>query len=106
MPAWLRSGLGLRGRGRRGAAGRSGVRARAVTVEDGVTVVDVRGLTCPGYLLAINEAVAGLAPGTRARLLTSYPPCGEDVAAWCRARGVALLGVAHGPDGWAIEIRR
>jgi len=45
------------------------VRARAVTVADGVTVVDMRGLTCRGYLLAIDEAVAGLAPGTRARLL-------------------------------------
>ena len=71
-----------------------------------VAVIDVRGQTCPGYLLAIDRAVAALPPGTEARLLISYPPCGEDVKAWCREREIAFLGVAPDGDGWVVRISK
>ena len=83
----------------------SGIRA-AVTFESGEAVVDVRGQTCPGYLLAINRAVDALAPGTTARLLITYPPCGEDVHAWCRERDITYLGIQQAGDMWVIRIRK
>ena len=46
----------------------------STTFEDGVAVIDVRGQTCPGYLLAINKAVDSLEKGTRAQLIISLHP--------------------------------
>lgn len=83
----------------------TGIQAQ-VTLGDGHAIVDVRGQTCPGYLLAINKAVASLAPGTVARLLITYPPCGDDVAAWAKERDVDYLGIAPENGMWVIEIRK
>ena len=80
---------------------------RATTTWDGgVAVIDVRGQTCPGYLLAIDRAVEELPPGTDAKLLISYPPCGEDVKAWCRERKIRFIGSAPGEGEWEIRIRK
>jgi len=46
-------------------------------MENGTAIIDVRGQTCPGYLLAINKAVERLEPDTAAKLLITYPPCGK-----------------------------
>ena len=84
----------------------SGIYARSVVMEDGVAVIDVRGQTCPGYLLAIHKAMETLPAGTTAKLLISYPPCGDDVAAWCAARATALLGTEAREGRWEIMIRK
>ncbi len=89
---------------RRKPPGRT-VRA-SIRWEGRVAVIDVRGQTCPGYLLAIDRAVATLPDGTEARLLTSYPPCGEDVKAWCRERGIAFLDVVAEEGNWVVRIRK
>ncbi|HEB58884.1 MAG TPA: sulfurtransferase TusA family protein [Gammaproteobacteria bacterium] len=83
-----------------------GIRANTVFFEDGVANIDVRGQTCPGYLLAINRAVDTLAPGTHARLLITYPPCGDDVRAWCRERHIRYHGITHEQDMWVIRIEK
>jgi len=74
--------------------------------EDGVAVIDVRGQTCPGYLLAIDRAVGALPSGTEAKLLISYPPCGEDVKAWCRERNIRFLDSMPADGFWTIRIRK
>lgn len=84
----------------------SGIRANSLVMEDGVAVIDVRGQTCPGYLLAIHKAVEPLPAGSIARLLISYPPCGDDVAAWCEARAIRLLGTTTRDGIWVMEIRK
>jgi TusA-related sulfurtransferase len=84
----------------------SQIQANSVVKEDGVTIIDVRGQTCPGYLLAINKAVEALSLGTTARLLISYPPCGDDVGAWCKARQIEYLGISQANGVWEIEIRK
>lgn len=83
----------------------SGIRA-TVSFEDGVANIDVRGQTCPGYLLAINRAVEALEPGTTARLLITYPPCGEDVHAWCKERGLTYHGISQEQGMWVIRIEK
>ena len=76
------------------------------TFADGVAIIDVRGQTCPGYLLAINKAVDSLGQGTKARLLISYPPCGDDVKAWSNERHIQYLGMHQDTDKWVIEIQK
>ncbi len=75
--------------------------ARVERTAPGEATIDVRGQTCPGYLLAINRAVDDLPPATRARLLITYPPCGEDVHAWCKSRGIELIDIEPG-EGMTI----
>jgi len=85
---------------------KSSIRARSVNIVDGVHEIDVRGQTCPGYLLAINKAVEALDPGTKARLLITYPPCGEDVRAWCKEKKIQYLGLFQDKDMWIISIEK
>ncbi len=67
--------------------------------------VDVRGQTCPGYLPSIHRAVQGLASGTQVRIRSSYPPCADDVRAWCAARGHRLESVTAAAGEWVLLIR-
>ena len=85
---------------------KSGINASSITVANGVTEIDVRGQTCPGYLLAINKAVATLESGTKAKLLITYPPCGEDVKAWCKEKKIDYLGLTEGDEMWIISIKK
>ncbi len=73
---------------------------------DDEVIIDVSGQTCPGYLLAINSAVEPLPPGTRIKLLITYPPCSDDVGAWCKAKGIQLLDVVNGDSKWVISLRK
>ncbi len=82
------------------------IEASSVNIVDGTAIIDVRGQTCPGYLLAINKAVDRLDDGMKAELLITYPPCGEDVKAWCKERGIQYLGLAQGDGMWVIRIRK
>ncbi len=83
----------------------AGIRA-TVSFDDGVANIDVRGQTCPGYLLAINRAVDELAPGTHARLLITYPPCGDDVHAWSKERNIIYHGITQEQGMWVIRIEK
>jgi len=71
---------------------------------DEFVTVDVRGQTCPGYLLSINKAVDPLPAGTPVRLVVSYPPAGEDVKSWCNMKGHRYQGVTREADYYLIVI--
>ena len=72
---------------------------------DGLTCIDVRGQTCPGYLLAINRETDKLPAATEVALLTTYPPCGDDVHAWCKAKGYQYKGIEPGEGLYHIRLR-
>ena len=78
-------------------SGRGGAEPAARTArwraENGEWIVDVRGQTCPGYLLEINRHVSALDAGQTVVLRVSYPPCGEDVLAWCKRKEYAFKGI-------------
>ncbi|HKB60650.1 MAG TPA: sulfurtransferase TusA family protein [Gallionellaceae bacterium] len=84
----------------------SAIRANSVLMHDGIATIDVRDQTCPGYLLAINKAVEALPFGTTAQLLISYPPCEDDVGAWCKARSIEHLATSSRGGIWVIEVRK
>ncbi|MDH5370300.1 MAG: sulfurtransferase TusA family protein [Gammaproteobacteria bacterium] len=83
-----------------------GIKPSSIKVVNGITEIDVRGQTCPGYLLAINKAVETLDKGTTAKLLITYPPCGEDVKAWCRERKIEYIGLIQEEGMWVINIKK
>ncbi|MDH5444981.1 MAG: sulfurtransferase TusA family protein [Gammaproteobacteria bacterium] len=85
---------------------KSEIKANSVEIVDGVAFIDVRGQTCPGYLLAINKAVEKLDAGMMAKLLITYPPCGEDVKAWCKEKRVSYLDITEENDRWVITIQK
>jgi TusA-related sulfurtransferase len=74
--------------------------------ENGLVTIDVRGQTCPGYLLSINLAVEKLQTGTGARLLITYPPCGDDIKAWAKEKNVTFLDLQQQEDMWIVHIRK
>jgi len=85
---------------------KSSIKANSVTIVDGIAEIDVRGQTCPGYLLAINKAVEGLEIGSSAKLLITYPPCGDDVKAWCKEKGIEYRGITQVEGMWIINIKK
>ncbi len=95
---------GRRGRSRPGNAvsSASPTARRVFENEAGEICVDVRGQTCPGYLLAVNKAVKGLPTGTRVRLLVTYEPAPTDVADWCQAKGYRFQGITAQADHQVI----
>jgi len=82
------------------------IHAEVSQLPGGETAIDVRGQTCPGYLLAINRAMEDLTQGTEAHLLVDYPPCGDDVRAWTAEKGYAFLGFSHEDGTWHIRVRK
>ena len=52
--------------------------------------MDLRGLQCPGPLLAVSECLAKLPTGSQVRVLASDPGFCPDVAAWCQKCGHTL----------------
>ena len=83
-----------------------GVSPNAVLDMDGGKIVDVRGQTCPGYLLAINRAMETFSPGTVVHLWITYPACGDDVQAWADSRGHTLHGITHEDGRYVIRLTR
>ena len=89
---------------RRGA--RKTIHAAISNNDDGSVSIDVRGQTCPGYLLSINQAMDTLDTGTDAVLITTYAPCGDDVKAWCKEKGYTYGGMSEEKDIWRISVTK
>ncbi len=58
----------------------------------GEVVLDATGLRCPLPIIRLARAAREVPPGTVIALLSTDPAAEPDVAAWCRMRGVDLLG--------------
>ncbi len=86
----------------------TGIQANSIQYKENKAIVDVRGQTCPGYLLAINKAVEAIQPETEIDLLISYPPCGDDVKAWCKEREIKFLSLDKETEEkrWVIRIKK
>lgn len=55
--------------------------------------VDARRLLCPLPLLRLDAAMRRMAPGQILRLRATDPGLGQDLPAWCRINGHALLAL-------------
>jgi len=98
--------MGLFGNKNKTSKGHRTLGASIERDENGVVNVDVRGQTCPGYLLSINKAAGTLESGDKARLIITYPPCGDDVKTWCREKNIEFLGINQEDGAWYIDIQK
>lgn len=59
----------------------------------GVVTVDACGLMCPGPIVQLKRAYAGLSGGAALQVKATDPAFGSDVESWCRLTGAELVGV-------------
>jgi tRNA 2-thiouridine synthesizing protein A len=70
-------------------------------------VLDCRGMRCPLPVIVLARRIAGVDVGSEVRVDADDPAAANDIAAWCRMRGHAYVGVEPQPDGVpGITVRR
>lgn len=75
-------------------AGEQNPSAAAAVPQGPPLIVDACGLSCPGPLMKLKEAVDTLAPGQSVTLRSTDPGFAADVKAFCHSGGHTLLSVA------------
>jgi len=69
-------------------------------------VVDARGTSCPGPLLAAKRAITEVPVGGVMEVLSSDPGTKRDLPLWAKKVGHEFLGVLEEPGYWRIFVRR
>ncbi len=69
-------------------------------------VVDARGTSCPGPLLAAKRAIAEVPVGGILEVLSSDPGTKRDLPLWAKKAGHEFLGVLEEPGYWRLFIKR
>ncbi len=69
-------------------------------------VVDARGTSCPGPLLAAKRAISEVPVGGVLEVLSSDPGTKRDLPIWAKKVGHEFLGVIEEPGYWRIFVRR
>jgi len=69
-------------------------------------VVDARGTSCPGPLLAAKRAITEVPIGGVLEVLSSDPGTKRDLPLWAKKVGHEFLGVIEEPGYWRIFVRR
>ncbi len=69
-------------------------------------VVDARGTSCPGPLLAAKRAISEVPVGGILEVLSSDPGTKRDLPIWAKKVGHEFLGVIEEPGYWRIFVRR
>jgi tRNA 2-thiouridine synthesizing protein A len=69
-------------------------------------VVDARGTSCPGPILAVKKGIAGIQVGQVMEVLSSDSGTLKDMPAWCKKTGHELLGVVEEAGYWRLFVRK
>jgi len=69
-------------------------------------VVDARGTSCPGPLLAAKREITAVPVGGVMEVLSSDPGTKRDLPLWAKKVGHEFLGVLEEPGYWRIFVRR
>ncbi|WP_066639950.1 sulfurtransferase TusA family protein [Desulfolucanica intricata] len=82
-----------------------------MTVEDLSTiksskVVDARGTSCPGPILAAKKSIAEVQKGEIMEVLASDVGTKKDIPAWCKKTGHEFLGVIEDAGNYKLYIKR
>jgi tRNA 2-thiouridine synthesizing protein A len=56
------------------------------------TIVDARGVSCPGPILAAKKQIAGVGVGNVMEVLATDSGTLKDIPAWCKKMGHDFLG--------------
>lgn len=69
-------------------------------------VVDARGTSCPGPILAAKKAVAQIKPGEIMEVLSSDAGTNKDIPVWTKKAGHQFLGTVEESGYWKLFIKR
>lgn len=70
------------------------------------TVVDARGMACPGPLLEAKKSMAGVAVGGIMEVLSSDEGTNNDIPAWTKKMQYEFLGVIEDAGFWRLFVRK
>ena len=69
-------------------------------------VVDARGVSCPGPILAAKKQIAGVGVGSVMEVLSTDSGSLKDLPAWCGKTGHEFLGSFEEAGTYNLFIRR
>ncbi|HHW44855.1 MAG: sulfurtransferase TusA family protein [Thermoanaerobacteraceae bacterium] len=69
-------------------------------------VVDARGTSCPGPILAAKRAITEVPVGGVMEVLSSDAGSNKDIPAWSKKGGHEFLGVVEEAGYWKLYVKR
>lgn len=69
-------------------------------------VVDARGTSCPGPILAAKKGIVTVKVGDLMEVQATDSGTLKDLPAWCRKLGHEFLGVVEEAGYWKLYVRR
>lgn len=69
-------------------------------------VVDARGTSCPGPILAAKKAIADVKTGEVMEILATDSGTNKDIPAWSKKMGHEYLGVIEEAGYWKLYVKR
>ncbi|HBV99433.1 MAG: SirA family protein [Peptococcaceae bacterium BICA1-7] len=69
-------------------------------------VVDARGTSCPGPILAAKRAIAEIARGEIMEVLSSDSGTNRDIPVWAKKMGHDFLGLVEDAGYWKLFVKR
>ncbi|MCL5058450.1 MAG: sulfurtransferase TusA family protein [Actinobacteria bacterium] len=69
-------------------------------------VVDARGTSCPGPILAAKRAIAEIAKGEIMEVLSSDSGTNKDIPVWAKKMGHEFLGLVEDAGYWKLFVKR
>jgi tRNA 2-thiouridine synthesizing protein A len=67
--------------------------------------LDARGLLCPLPVIRTQQRVAELARGDVLTVLCTDPGAANDIPAWCRVNGHAVVEIRDAADGPIVVVQ-
>ena len=69
-------------------------------------VVDARGTSCPGPILAAKKGIAEVKVGEIMEVMATDSGTIKDLPAWCKKLGYDYLGVVEAPGYWKLFVKK
>ncbi len=69
-------------------------------------VVDARGTSCPGPILAAKKGIADVKVGEIMEVMATDSGTMKDLPAWCKKLGYDYLGVVEAAGYWKLYVRK
>ncbi|HEX7659100.1 MAG TPA: sulfurtransferase TusA family protein [Pseudonocardiaceae bacterium] len=69
-------------------------------------VIDARGTSCPGPILAAKKGIVGVTPGEVMEVQATDTGTQRDLPAWAKKMGHEYLGVIEEAGYWRLFVRR
>lgn len=69
-------------------------------------VVDSRGTSCPGPILAAKKSIGDVKPGQIMEILATDSGTKKDIPAWAKKMGHEFLGFIEEAGNWKLYVKR